>query len=256
MITRLYNPWHITNSGEREADKQLILPPDLRNELIAIQYNVRICSRFHQTQAAGECDFIIYTRLGILILEIKGEIIGYGSSDKGDNDFYRAGENDQKESIKNPFTQADANAAAIKDYLVQKGIMDIFVGSAVCFPECVFDHESIQFNNLWHRGYQSGLVEMILHTLQAQIKDYYEKHKTKNSVMNIKWKELREQEILQLPTLLKPEFKTDTYLTHTKLNITESERRIEQGIHILRGLDENQRIMVQGPWKRKINLCF
>ena len=23
MINRLYNPWHITNSGEKEADKQL-----------------------------------------------------------------------------------------------------------------------------------------------------------------------------------------------------------------------------------------
>lgn len=247
MIHRYYNPWHITNSGEREADKNLILPPAWKDKPIAVQHNVRICSRFHNTQAAGECDFIIYTSLGILILEVKGGIIGYGDCGNGNNEFYRIVEGDQKEKIKNPFTQADANADAIKNYLVQKGCMDVFVGSAVCFPECVFDHQSVEFNNLWHRGHQSGLVEMILDTLQAQIADHYEKQKGKNSVLSIQWKELSVQEIVEMPTMLKPEFKTDVYLSHTKLNISESERRLEEGVHILRGLDENQRIMVQGP---------
>lgn len=247
MINRLYNTWHITNDGEREADKQLFLPSDLKHEYLSIHYQVRISSRFHKTQMAGECDFIIFSRLGILILEVKGGVMGYGASDKGDHDFYRVINGNEKELVKNPFTQADANANAIKSYLVEKGLTNIFVGSAVCFPECVFDHDSIEYNYLWHRGHQTGLVEMILHSLKDQISDHYEKYSGRNFVWPITWKELGEQEIHHLTDLVKPEFQSGLYMTHTKLSIAESERRLEEGVHILRGLNENQRIMVQGP---------
>jgi len=49
MINRLYNPWQITNSGEREADRHFALSKGKEDELISIVHQLRISSRFHKT---------------------------------------------------------------------------------------------------------------------------------------------------------------------------------------------------------------
>ncbi|HOX75963.1 MAG TPA: hypothetical protein PLB27_14680, partial [Bacteroidales bacterium] len=62
MIHRLYNPWQITNSGEKEADKQLSVQKD-DGEQMFVMHGLRLSSRYHRTQMAGECDFVVLTRL-------------------------------------------------------------------------------------------------------------------------------------------------------------------------------------------------
>ena len=242
MINRLYNPWQITNDGEREADRHLSLPATMDGEVVYVLHSLRISSRYHRVQMSGECDFVIFSRLGIMVIEVKGGIMGHG-----EHGFYRFKGDEQTEPVKNPFTQADENAHAILNFLRDKGQNSIFVGSFVCFPECVFDCDGLEFNDLWHRGLEMGLLPMVLDSLHEQIEDFYQKQDERNAAFQIKWETLEETRIKHLTEILKPQFDPRLYLSQSKLNLGESERRIEEGLHILHGLSENQRIMVQGP---------
>ncbi len=114
MIIRLYNSWHITNDGEREADRQLMLPGKMEDEPLTVMHSLRISSRFHRVQMSGECDFVIFSKLGIMVVEVKGGIMGYGSADHKDHGFYRLTGDDHRDPVKNPFVQADENAHAIQ----------------------------------------------------------------------------------------------------------------------------------------------
>jgi hypothetical protein len=71
MIHRLYNPWQITNDGEREADRHLVLPMEMAGEIVYVLHSLRISSRYHRVQMSGECDFVIYTTKGIMEVEVK-----------------------------------------------------------------------------------------------------------------------------------------------------------------------------------------
>ncbi len=247
MIKRLYNPWQITNDGEREADRQLMLMGNMEDEPVHVIHSLRISSRYHRVQMSGECDFVILSKLGIMVIEVKGGIMGYGPTDHNDYGFYRLTGDDQREMVKNPFNQVDENAHAIQSFLREKGLINIFVGSVVCFPECVFDCEGVEFKYLWHRGYDKEWLRMILDSMQEQITESYEKQDERNVAMRITWETLDEDRIATITEMLKPEFDPSRSLSQSRLNLGESERRLEQGLHILHGLSENQRIMVQGP---------
>ena len=247
MIKRLYNPWHITNDGEREADRQLMLRGNMEDEPVHVLHSLRISSRYHRVQMSGECDFVILSRLGIMVVEVKGGIMGYGSTDHNDYGFYRLTGDDHREMVKNPFNQVDENAHAIQSFLREKGLINIFVGSVVCFPECVFDCEGVEYKYLWHRGCDKEWLRMILDSMQEQITEFYEKQDERNVAMRITWETLDEERIAAITEMLKPEFDPSRSLSQSRLNRGESERRLEQGLHILHGLSENQRIMVQGP---------
>jgi len=247
MIHRLYNPWQITNDGEREADRHFVAYGFMEDEPIYIIHSLRISSRYHRIQMSGECDFIIITRFGIMIVEVKGGIIGYGAMEEGDHGFYRLQGDDHREPVKSPFNQADENAHAIQNFLWDTGLNNIFVGSFVCFPECVFSYDGVEFEDLWHRGLDEKLLPMIINSLQGQIASFNQKQDERNFAFHIIWETLDEVRMVKLTELLKPEFDPKRYLSQSRLNLGESERRLEEGLHILHGLSENQRIMVQGP---------
>ena len=247
MIHRHYNPWHITNDGERAADRQFILPAGSQGEVFHVIHQLRISSRFHKTQMVGECDFVIFTQHGILVMEVKGGLIGYGLADNGDQGFYRLVGDNEKEAIRNPFTQADANADAIRKFLKEKGLINIFVGTIVCFPECAFDAEGIDFHYLWHLDCRKELTVTILDAIREQVADFGHKQSLRNVAFPVKWKSLEEKEIFHVLNLLTPEFKPQLYRMRTLKNHEESVRRAEEGLHVLEGLSENRRIMVQGP---------
>jgi hypothetical protein len=247
MIKRLYNSWHITNDGEREADRQMVLPGKMEDESIFVMHSLRISSRFHRVQMSGECDFVIFSKLGIMVAEVKGGIMGYGSADHKDHGFYRLTGDDRRDPVKNPFVQADENAHAIQSFLREKGQLNIFVGSVVCFPECVFDCDGMEYKYLWHRGCDKEWLPMIMDSQREQIAEFYEKQDERNVAMRITWEILDEARMGALTEILKPEFDPRRSLSQARLNLGESERRLEEGLHILHGLSENQRIMVQGP---------
>jgi hypothetical protein len=246
MIHRLYNPWHITNSGEKEADKQLS-HTGTSDEPMYVMHSLRLSSRYHRTQMAGECDFVVIARPGIMVIEVKGGIIGYGSQSDGGTGYYRLVSDRKKEALDDPFSQVDGNTDAIQKYLMDKNLKNIFVGRMVCFPECGFSRFSVSKDDLWHRDHELSLPKMIIDSLEGQIERFHEKETSRGVSQHIPWKQLDEEEIKSICNALEPEFNPDTYRSALKLNLTESDRRLKEGVTILSGLNENRRLIVQGP---------
>lgn len=246
MIFRLYNKWQITNSGEKEADKQLSLP-GADDEVMYVMHHVRLSSRYHPTQMAGECDFVVLTRRGIMIVEVKGGIIGYGKQPEGGTGYYRMLTDRKKESLDDPFIQVDGNTDAIQKYLLEKNLRNIFVGKLVCFPECGFTRSSIGQDDLWHREHELSLPDMIMASLENQIEKFHENEIRNRSSRYIDWKELDEDEMKHICDALEPEFNPSAYRSLLKLNLDEADRRVSEGLAILSGLNENRRLIIQGP---------
>jgi hypothetical protein len=246
MIHKLYNPWHISNSGEKETDKQLSVQAD-SDEIFYVIHQMRLSSRFHRTQMAGECDFLVLTRLGIMVIEVKGGIIGYGKQPDGGTGYYRLVTERTKEAMDNPFLQVDGNADAIKKYLFEKKLKNVFVGSMVCFPECKFDMSGIGEDDLWHRGHDLTLSEMILDSMGRQMEKYHTNEVRKGLSRYIEWQELSESGMKTICRELEPEFDPSWNRSVMRLNIEESDQRMKDGLGILRGLNDNKRLIVQGP---------
>jgi hypothetical protein len=246
MIHKLYNPWQITNSGEKEADKQLSIP-GMSDELMYVIHGLRLSSRYHRTQMAGECDFVVMTPDGIMIIEVKGGIIGYGQREDSSTGYFREIPDKPVESLNNPFFQVDENAAAIQNYLFAKGLRNIFVGRMVCFPECGFTAKGIGEDDLWHRDHVLTIADMVIESLQAQKAFFHDKEVQKGLSRYIEWKVLEEEDMQEICSTLEPEYNPDMGRSLLRLNLEEAGRRKNEGISILSGLDENKRLMVQGP---------
>jgi hypothetical protein len=194
----------------------------------------------------GECDFIVITRLGIMVLEVKGGEIGYEVSSNKEFGYYRLNQSNQKEFLKkDPFIQVDGNADAVRKHLIEKQWPYLFVGRLVCFPESSFSNCTNE--DLWFLGHPKGLIEMIFDSLKSQIRKNLEINAKKNYVFHHPWDELTLEQIEKLRDDLKPAFDLNVVQTKNRLNLEESRVRLEMGLHILAGLRENQRIMVQGP---------
>jgi len=182
-----------------------------------------------------------------MVIEVKGGIIGYGKQPAGGIGYYRLVGDRKKESLDNPFIQVDGNADAIQKYLLGKNLRNIFVGRMVCFPECGFKRSSVSEDDLWHRDHELPLPDMIIDSLQWQIEKFRE-NETRRGVLNhIQWKEFEEDEIKSICNSLEPEFQPDAFRSTLRLNLSESDRRIREGISILSGLNENRRLIIQGP---------
>ncbi len=246
MINRLFNPWQITNSGEKEADKQLSVQRD-DDELLYVIHQLRLSSRYHRTQMAGECDFVVLTRLGIMVIEVKGGIIGYGKQPEGGTGYYRFVGDRKKVSLDNPFIQVDGNADAIQKYLLEKNLRNIFVGKMVCFPECSFNRSSIGQEDLWHRDHELALSDMIIASLERQRQKFRDTEIRNGSARYIQWKELDEEEMKHICDALEPEYNPTVQKSLVKLNLAEADRRTREGLAILNGLNENRRLIIQGP---------
>jgi energy-coupling factor transporter ATP-binding protein EcfA2 len=246
MLIRKYNPWHISNTGEKETDKLLSLVNDT-DETFCVIHGLRISSRFHKTKQAGECDFLIMNRLGIMVIEVKGGIMAYGMRADGDTGFYRIVGDNEKEYVKDPFIQVDGNADAITKYIKEKEIKNVFIGSMVCFPECEFGGEGISEGDLWHRGHPQSLHCMIIDSMEQQQEDFRRNQRAMGHTKYIEWKELEKDEMMKISKVLEPEFDPRMYRKSLMINVEETERRREEGLNILIGLEENRRLVVQGP---------
>jgi len=246
MLYRFYNHWQITNSGEKEADRQLSLDRHCADSMYAL-HSLRLSSRYHRSRMAGECDFVVITRQGVTVIEVKGGIIGYGSQPDGGIGYYRLLGDRKKESFDDPFIQVDGNADAIQKYLKEKGLRNIFVGKMVCFPECGFKRSSLNEDDLWHREHEQSFPEFIRDSLERQIEKFREIESRSGGVRHVQWKQLDENEVREILDALQPQFIPDRYKAALKLNLDESDRRTKEGLSILSGLDENRRLIIQGP---------
>ncbi len=210
-------------------------------------HQVRISSVYHPRQMAGECDFIVIARPGLMIIEVKGGVIGYGSQPGGGTGYYRLKSERTREALDNPFLQVDGNSAAVKKYLNDKGLRNIFVGSMVCFPECVFTMRGLGEDDLWHRDYGMPLPDMIIDSLERQIEKFRENERRKGVARMVGWKELDEDEMQRITVALEPGFDPVRYRSLIRMSIDEADRRIKEGLAILSGLNGNSRMIIQGP---------
>jgi len=246
MIHHLYNECHITNSGEKSVFRSLYLSGEYKNETVYVFNQWRVSSGLHKTQMVGECDFIVITRLGMMVLEVKGGEIGYEISSNKEYGYYRLNQSNQKEFLKkDPFIQVDGNADAVRKHLIEKQWPHLFVGRLVCFPESSFSN--CTNDDLWYLGHSKSLIKMIFDSLKCQIRKNQELNANKNYVFHHTWDELTVEQIEKLRDDLKPAFDLNVVQTKNKLNLEESRVRLDMGLNILAGLRENQRIMVQGP---------
>ncbi len=240
MIHRRYNPWFIDNHGERAADK-LLDDEAFPEEHLVVEHSLRISAYFHKSQMSGECDFLIFCCLGVLVVEVKGGIIGYGERLDGSQGFYRQINPDSLEAVRNPFIQADSYKEAIMEFFAAKGIEDVFVGTLVCFPECRFEGTGIGTGSLWHRGSEVKFTEAILFSLEDQIERF-------NGIYSPRvWKQLEREEMIRICESMSPRFDPSIRQSHLMRNQTEARDRLRQGLEILKGLDGNRRVAVQGP---------
>jgi len=190
---------------------------------------------------------VVIARPGIMVIEVKGGIIGYGSQPDGGTGYYRLVSDRKKEALDDPFSQVDGNADAIQKYLMDKNLKNIFVGRMVCFPECGFSRSSVSKDDLWHRDHELSLPEMIIDSLEGQIERFRGKETSRGVSQHIPWRQLDEEEIKSICDALEPEFNPDTYRSALKHNLSEADRRLKEGLTILRGLNENRRLIIQGP---------
>ena len=196
---------------------------------------------------AGECDFVVLTRLGIMVIEVKGGIIGYGKQPEGGTGYYRLVGDRKKEAFDNPFIQVDGNADAIQKYLLEKNLRNIFVGKLVCFPECTFSRSSIGQDDLWHRDHELALPDLIISSVERQRMKFRETEIRSGASRYIDWRELDEEEMKHICDALEPEFSPSAHRSLVRLNLDESDRRTREGLSIFSGLNENRRLIIQGP---------
>jgi KaiC/GvpD/RAD55 family RecA-like ATPase len=182
-----------------------------------------------------------------MVIEVKGGIIGYGKQPGEGTGYYRLVTERIKEAMDNPFLQVDRNSDAVKKYIFDKGLKDIFVGSMVCFPECEFDMSGIGEDDLWHRGHDLNLSEMIFDSMERQIEKYHTNEVRKGRSRYMDWQELSETDMKDICRTLEPEFDPSWQRSVLRLNIEESDRRTKEGLNILNGLNDNKRLIVQGP---------
>ena len=113
--------------------------------------------------------------------------------------------------------------------------------------ECDFDMRGIGEDDVWHRGHKMKLDEMILDSLERQIEKFHVNEVRKGVSRYIDWKELDETDMSAICKALEPEYDPAFSRTLLRLNLDEADRRIKEGLSVLSGLNDNQRIIVQGP---------
>lgn len=67
MINRLYSPWQITNSDEREAESHFALSKGREDELDHIVHQLHIYSCLFKTPILMKCDSVNFTYAAIIL---------------------------------------------------------------------------------------------------------------------------------------------------------------------------------------------
>ena len=131
---RHYSKNHFTNQGELWIDQ------DLYTQLNAHPgYWVGLHSLLlnqSDSSSRGECDFVLFHKLGIIVLEVKASEIKYELGS-----FWQKEKGEFKERG-NFFIQAERNAQKIIDLLKKRGITDVLVTSTCIFPESIIETRS------------------------------------------------------------------------------------------------------------------
>jgi hypothetical protein len=227
---RHYSKNHFTNQGELWIDQdlytQLNAHPDYWVGLHSLLLNQG------DSSSRGECDFVLFHKLGIIVLEVKASEIKYENGS-----FWQKEKGEFKERS-NFFTQAERNAQKIIDLLNKRGIFDVLVTSTCVFPESIIEYRSDVTRPFWSIASKNagrGLSDFIEDEL-VERRGFYQ-----NAV------NLDRSRIDSLVTLLSPDLLPNDILQHLTISAQQAKVRGEQNLAMLDGLNANPRIMIAGP---------
>lgn len=247
MIKKYYLDSDVRNSGEQKFASYInhVFRHDSDHHWHVL-YRVQL--NRHHTQKEGEIDFVLICEKGILVVECKGGVISCE-----DGVFYRQMHHPQnrsggsaKSTINDPFAQASGNDGALLQHLKNANIRNAFIGRIVFFADCTFADR----NGTWRdeEDYVSGLNQnvhgAVLNALQTQKKKASEKSGHPDW---FKMPRLTVDSMEQIAKLLSPNVTPDSIRDNINFGVMEVEKLVEIQESIFSGLNENQRLMIQGP---------
>lgn len=254
-----YDPSYIENNGEIRVHQEITRELMYTDEDWHIIYSLRLSNKYHSGQKSGECDFILLSKYGMVVLEVKGGVIEYS-----DNTFFQMkASNKDRRRIK-PFIQVDQNAGALIGFLREKNFRNCFVARIVIFPECDFRYQGIGDDNFWHLGRQESQLEFIRNSLCEQKKDHKEKELKRlylqldkkpgddyltRRIQETKsaWSNLSENDIVGIVKSLLPNVKGISAKSKFIISKENAQYYSELNQAYLKGLCQNKRLMIQGP---------
>lgn len=191
----------------------------------------------HEEKSNTESDFIVVTRNGILCLEVKGGRVFcengvWGFENKhGKIDYKNEG----------PFDQATGAMYALKKALTDKfpWLHKVSFANGVVFTDITFDYRGVSVRPEIMFDYSSS---MRFDDYMEQCHNYWDsKHRTRYSY-------LTEEEIEQIKSAIRDDLHFVPSLSCVVNSIDEQLVRLtEEQISILSALEENDKILINGP---------
>ena len=229
---RHYSKTFLNNQGELWVDHDLYMELNAHPDYWVGLHSFLLNQQSHVSR--GECDFIIFHKLGIIVLEVKASEIKYENGS-----FWQMEKGEFKER-KNFFIQAENNAKRIIELLKDKGITDVMVISGCLFPESIIQSSHGHTRDFWSLGLKNNglsLSEFIERELK-QNREFFSHHGFAN---------LDKPRIDNLVNVLSPNLLPHAVLQHLSLSAQQAKHRGEQNLAMLDGLHANPRILISGP---------
>jgi hypothetical protein len=227
---RHYSKNHLTNQGELWIDQDLFTQLNAHKDYWIGLHSLLLNQSEYTTR--GECDFVLFHRLGIIVLEVKASEI------KFENGVCWQKEKGEFKERANFFTQAERNAQKIIDKLNARGIYDVLVTATCVFPESILTAGKDASRPFWSLGSKKqgiGLSEFIESSLEHGRRFFST------------GKDLTDARINSLVELLSPTLLPNDILQHLSISAQQAKIRGEQNLAMLDGLNGNPRIMISGP---------
>ncbi len=191
----------------------------------------------HEKKSYSEADFIVVTRYGVLCLEIKG---GQVDCNNGVWEFIDRNGN---KSFKNegPFDQAAGALFALKEALIKQipWARNISFATGVIFPDITFSYRGV-----------SVIPEIIYDFSSSNSFDEYiaNCHSYWNDRNRRRYSELTDTDIEQLKKVIRDDLHFVPSMGSVVDSVDEQLIRLtEEQIRVLDALEENDRLLINGP---------
>jgi len=134
MLQKFYNEKFIRNSGEYKVNQLFGDDFLYDNQDWYVFHSYPIAE--HANKRQGECDFLVLSKKGLLIIEVKGGVVNL----KNGKFYFPATKYKSKKIFdESPFDQADGCRYSLINFLKKKKIRNCYIQSAVAFPDSLFN---------------------------------------------------------------------------------------------------------------------
>ena len=210
-MLKTYNTYHIDNTGEFVTQRLFNDFQCDKNEWHVL-HSVHISE--HTTQDRGECDYIVISKFGIQVVEVKNKVIkfedgSFWEKERPNNSY------SYKRMDKNPFDQVFGNQSSIQKFLRKNKINNVYVSATVVFPKTTFNYDGVEYDHYWDLN-ADPFIEFIQFEMEKQKFNHIEKYPNDNKLL-------------------------------VNEAIEQANRKSQINFNILHGLDENRRLLIQGP---------